>query len=182
MATYNAAAVSDTAIAFKKPITLQQGRALRDNPLAIAEHASGAPRIAIPITGNDGTTVTFSGLGSYGGLEATIFWNGFGTTDTQTLDVEFSDNGTTWYGTTTLLSFVAQTGNRVSEFWVDFDSTAWGQIRMNMATGGNSGAQEIARHDSGTITGLSLAVTHVRFVATGGSDMAVKLKPNGGIA
>jgi hypothetical protein len=45
MATYNAAAVSNTAIGFQKPITLQQGRALRDNPIAIAEGESGAPRV-----------------------------------------------------------------------------------------------------------------------------------------
>lgn len=45
MTTYSAAAVSDATIAFQKPITLQQGRALRDNPVAIAEGAVGAPRI-----------------------------------------------------------------------------------------------------------------------------------------
>jgi hypothetical protein len=45
MATYDAAAVSDAVIAFKKGITLQQGRALRDNPIAIAEGATGAPRV-----------------------------------------------------------------------------------------------------------------------------------------
>ena len=43
--TYNAAAVSDTVIAFRKPITLQQGRQLRDNPLAMFEGLSGAPRL-----------------------------------------------------------------------------------------------------------------------------------------
>lgn len=41
--TYDATAVSDTVIAHKKPITLQQGRQLRDNTIAIAEGASGAP-------------------------------------------------------------------------------------------------------------------------------------------
>jgi len=45
MTTYSAAAVSDTVIAHEKGITLQQGRALRDNPLAQAEGASGAPKI-----------------------------------------------------------------------------------------------------------------------------------------
>ena len=45
MPSYNAAAVSDAVIAFKKGITLQQGRALRDNPIAIAEGAAGAPRV-----------------------------------------------------------------------------------------------------------------------------------------
>lgn len=43
MPVFNGAAVADTVIAFKKGITLQQGRALRDNPLAIAEGSAGAP-------------------------------------------------------------------------------------------------------------------------------------------
>lgn len=42
---YSAAAVSNTAIAFQKPITLQQGRALRDNPLEMFLGGSGAPRL-----------------------------------------------------------------------------------------------------------------------------------------
>lgn len=33
----------DAVIGHKKPITLQQGRALRDNPIAMAEGAAGAP-------------------------------------------------------------------------------------------------------------------------------------------
>lgn len=45
MTTYNAAAVADAIIAYGKGITLQQGRALRDNPIAIAEGASGAPKV-----------------------------------------------------------------------------------------------------------------------------------------
>jgi len=45
MATWNFAAVADAVIAFKKGITLQQGRALRDNQIAIAEGAAGAPRV-----------------------------------------------------------------------------------------------------------------------------------------
>lgn len=45
MTTYNAAALADSVIAFLKGITLQQGRALRDNPIAITEGATGAPRI-----------------------------------------------------------------------------------------------------------------------------------------
>ena len=45
MTTYDASSVSDAVIAFRKPITLQQGRGLRDNPIAMAEGAAGAPRI-----------------------------------------------------------------------------------------------------------------------------------------
>ena len=45
MPTYNAAAVADAAIAHRKGISLQSGRALRDNPIAIIEGEPGAPRI-----------------------------------------------------------------------------------------------------------------------------------------
>lgn len=47
MTTYNYAAVADAAIAFEKGMTLQQGRALRDNPIAITEAAAGAPQIVV---------------------------------------------------------------------------------------------------------------------------------------
>lgn len=42
---YNAAAVSDAVIAHQKPITLQQGRGLRDNTLGIAAGLSDAPYV-----------------------------------------------------------------------------------------------------------------------------------------
>ena len=47
MAVYNYAAVADATVAFEKGITLQQGRALRDNPIALAGGAADAPRISI---------------------------------------------------------------------------------------------------------------------------------------
>lgn len=53
MATYNPSAVADAAIAHKKGITLQTGRALRDNPIAMAEGAAGAPGINGLATGRD---------------------------------------------------------------------------------------------------------------------------------
>jgi hypothetical protein len=40
-----------TAIAIKKPITFEHGRAYYNNPIAIAEGAPGAPRIAIDVDG-----------------------------------------------------------------------------------------------------------------------------------
>ena len=43
MTTYSSSAVSNTVIAYEKPITLQQGRALRDNPIAISEGSTNAP-------------------------------------------------------------------------------------------------------------------------------------------
>jgi hypothetical protein len=60
MTTYDASAVSNTVIAHKKGITLQQGRALRDNPIAITEGSETAPKIA-------------------GAAFGTSFWMGFRT-------------------------------------------------------------------------------------------------------
>lgn len=57
MPTYNGSAVSDAVIAFRKPITLQQGRALRDNPLAVAEGAANAPYVATEWHPYDGALV-----------------------------------------------------------------------------------------------------------------------------
>lgn len=53
MTTYNAGAVADAAIAHKKGITLQTGRALRDNPLAIIEGVPGSPPISGSSFGRD---------------------------------------------------------------------------------------------------------------------------------
>lgn len=57
MTTYNGTAVADTTIAFQKGITLQQGRALRDNPIAIAEGSVGAPYTAAGWHPYDGVTI-----------------------------------------------------------------------------------------------------------------------------
>jgi len=43
MTIFDLTVLDDTVIAHKKGITIQQGRQLRDNPLAIAEGSSGAP-------------------------------------------------------------------------------------------------------------------------------------------
>lgn len=87
MATYNAAAVSDTAIGFQKPITLQQGRALRDNPLAISEgDSTGAPYMQTSWHPYDGVTVgdgntgqiwSFAVDGAVAAIETPNFVNGF---------------------------------------------------------------------------------------------------------
>lgn len=57
MTTYNDAAVSDASIAFQKPITLQQGRALRNNPIAAFEGANGSPYTAAGWHPYDGVTI-----------------------------------------------------------------------------------------------------------------------------
>jgi len=59
MATFNAAAVSNTTIGYEKGITMQTGRALRDNPQSAFEGALNAYRLqlaALPRIGVGDTT------------------------------------------------------------------------------------------------------------------------------
>jgi len=103
MTTYNASTVSDTAIASGKPITLQQGRALRDNPIAITEGASGAPQIvgkALDLfLGNFTFTDTeagLSGLGSLDGMMVLVNSVNSGSS-ARNMQIRMSnDGGTTW--------------------------------------------------------------------------------------
>jgi len=68
MTAYNAPAVADAVIAYQKPITLQQGRALRDNPKAMGEADASVPSNLLPtvllgtLTTTSGTTQTLSSL------------------------------------------------------------------------------------------------------------------------
>ena len=74
MTTYNASTVSDTAIASGKPITLQQGRAQRDNLIAAREGATGAPYEASAwhpyngVTIGDGATGLFYDFAVHGAV------------------------------------------------------------------------------------------------------------------
>ena len=63
MTTFNASAVDNATIGHRKGISLQTGRALRDNPIAIAEGAAGAPRIQFAAL--DAWFSTAGAIGSY---------------------------------------------------------------------------------------------------------------------
>ena len=102
MPTYNAAAVSDAAIAFQKPVTLQQGRGLRDNPEAVYEGGTGAPRVQGRALGGvymgqlvlaSFTGGAFSGLDRYGAIRADFAVIGTGPN----IEIQYSnDNGATY--------------------------------------------------------------------------------------
>lgn len=173
MTTYNAAAVSDTAIAFEKPITLQQGRALRDNLLAALEGDSTAPKIARPITAQSGTTITFTGAGPFSGAIADVALL-TATAGTTVLSVSFSDDGTTFYGSTTIYNASAVTTSHLWKFWVNFATGAYTLARISPVISGGI--------TTGTVSGISLNVTHIRFTVTGSSaTTTVVLELNGGI-
>ena len=113
MTTYNAATVSDAAIAYENAITLQQGRALRDNPLAIAEGAVDAPKVQsaglnIAVITSAGT---LTGLGRVATLlcMASAQQTGEGTANVQYR--RSTDGGTTWTSYSTAVSVTVSSGS-----------------------------------------------------------------------
>ena len=58
--------IADALIALKKPITYVIGRQLRDNPIAIAEGAVGAPRVVVPTALSTAETDPSKVLGANG--------------------------------------------------------------------------------------------------------------------
>ena len=88
--------IPDSAIAHKKPITLQQGRALRDNPHAMLEGKGPTkvdPRaLSTNLLGTISGTAGMSDLGAFSVVRGTAFSPG-----EQNLQVSFSaNNGTSW--------------------------------------------------------------------------------------
>lgn len=106
MTTYDASSVSDAVIAFRKPITLQQGRGLRDNLLAVIEGDATAPRVqTIALSGirqtklsATGTNyITITDLDAYKWIELHLAFKPSGTSATRLMTFEASaDNGSTW--------------------------------------------------------------------------------------
>ncbi len=165
--------ITDTAVDPDAPLTSQLGYAWRDNPIAIAEGSTGAPKIAKPIYGARGATITFTGLDDFGGASARFYNDGAPGTGA-TVSVSFSDNGTTFYGSTLIYSSGGIADSIVvGDFWIDFSSGNW------VSTGVSN---IIGFHSTGTVSGISLDVVSIRFTTTGsGSQTSVSLAPNGGI-
>lgn len=165
--------ITDTQVDPDAPLTSQLAYGLRDNPIAIAEGAVGAPKIAKPIYGARGASVTFTGLDDFSGASARFYNNGAAVTGS-TVSVSFSDDGTTFYGSTVIYSSGGAVNSIVAgDFWIDFSSGDWVSTGVSDITG---------FHLTGTVSGISLDVVSIRFTTTGsGSQTSVSLAPNGGI-
>lgn len=162
--------ILNSALLVGKKITSSIGMALRDNIIAVAEDATGAPKIKRRIRGGASTTdVTITGIGEYGGAELDITLTTGGSAGTYSLMVEFSNDGTTWlpgvlFYTTTTVSL-----SHSLRLWVDFDSAAYSLISGPSLT-------------TGTATGASLAAVSMRVRASANSfSFAVKATLNGGL-
>lgn len=149
MTTYNAATVSDAAIAYENAITLQQGRALRDNPLAIGEGAVDAPKVQsaalnIAVITSAGT---LTGLGRVATMlcMASAQQTGEGTSNVRYR--RSADGGATWTGYSTAVSMVVSTGDIKS-----YTSVASVQITM----GPTYNAIEFARTGGGAFFAIGI--------------------------
>lgn len=114
-----------------KPIRAIDGRALRDNPIAIAEGAAGAPRIvalamaggrSLPTIGAaDLSYAAITGLAAareIGGFMQTMYSGG-----SSSFAISLSsNNGSSWGGDQTL---TGPTSGRSAPFILDLDTGAW---------------------------------------------------------
>jgi hypothetical protein len=154
----------------RKPGTSEWAKAADERPLAMFEHAPGAPRMVRKILGASGATVTFTDLDEFGGFIADYSYaDGTGGSPTSDVTISFSDDGTTFYDATVISDLAAGASGKI---WVDFATGAWGQV-VNQT------------YASGTFTGVSLDVVAVRFAnarSGGAGACGVSFMPNGGLA
>jgi len=129
---YSASAVSNTAIAFQKPITLQQGRALRDNPLEMFLGGAGAPRLQF-----EAIDTWYSTPGAVGSL-ALLAQTGTVSTDI-VAGTTYAGSGLTYAGfhfTSTTLADVGASapGSALSGTWKALGSVSYSAAFTQRAT------------------------------------------------
>jgi len=170
MTTYDGSSLTDTFIAHKKGITLQQGRALRDNPIAMAEGAPGAPRFALKTDSAAFTTgnADFNSLDSWSGCWFSVMAYNANGVSARNLSFDATDGS--YLGAKTLLAVPTTTFVTLTGFF-DF---ATGLVHGVYGGGTTAGVF------SQTIAGASLSITGVRFKGTTDLTCGVFVSPNGG--
>lgn len=150
-----------------KAWTDEKASAAFENVVALAEDAMGAPKIKRRAFSGTGTTVTFTGLGEYSGIEFSASATNASGFD-RDITLEYSTNGGSTWSVPDALAVVKASGGatRISGGF-DF---ATGAVAVE-------GLADAVVHLSSTISGASLAIDAVRFA---GTTMAVIIRPNGG--
>lgn len=148
---------SDTELAHKKPITLQQGRAIRDLAQAVAEGVSGAPRV------QPAAMVDFAGLfytdGGTDDLWALVLpaypisrlrisaFNSVGASTASTFRMRASQNGgSTWGAYVTIDTFAssAPTKSRAYEIELNLLTGVFSAFVTGESTARNQGTLAVA--------------------------------------
>lgn len=169
MATYRSIALSETDA--NSPVTQTLMEALADNPTAIAEGASGAPKLAVnqasAIAGASSNLV-FSGLDDFSGL---IIRGSYASSDVSTtVTFEISTDGASYTDTTTIID-AASIGKSSYEVFFDFDTGSLECVYLDNIT---------AERVTATLAGASLSITHVRLNTSTDIEITAMCYPNGG--
>ncbi len=167
MTTYTA--ILDTQVDPDAPITSGLGYQFRDNPIAIAEGAAGAPRIARKHISGRGAPVTFTSIGSYTGAELNIFVDDGGDASAS-LSIALSDDGGSSFYAATSLPTVTTNDPAHHVGFIDFVT---GQIRFISNDG--SVTQTVA-----TLAGASVNVDAFRLSGSPGDTVSAYGTLNGG--
>lgn len=167
MATWTT--ITDSQVDPDAPLTSGLAYAWRDNPVAIAEGASGAPKIARNIYGGSATgsgSVTFTGIDAFSGVDMLINFTGSSAGSvTFSLVLEFSNDGSTWLAGATIFS---QTGTTVSvaamRVWVNFSTATYFKVQNQTystaaATNASTDAVSMRIRSSGSGSSVSFAVS-----------------------
>ncbi len=155
-----------------QPATSAQGIALYENPLAIAEGASGAPKIAIKTAGGaSGGTLTFTGLGDFSGalIHGTVLTDG----SSRALGIALSKNGTTFATASWPIINITVAARDTFCIVVDFVTGAFKCVHTAQTS-----TSEL--YTTGKLAGAGADVTAIRLTVAGTSTVAAIVLPNGG--
>jgi len=146
--------------------------ALANNPAAIAEGATGAPKLAIKTF--DGTAaasnVDITGLGPFAGSRIDIHFNNSSGSTPRDVSISVSDDGVT-FGASSILRTIPVNGNGCINLAVDLATGNYGGAFNDGAAAGNV---------TGAVAGSSLSVTVIRINAATDLTIGVFAQPNGG--
>lgn len=176
--------ITDSQVDPKAPVTSELMTALRDNPIAMAQGATNAPRIAEKIQsalGQNEAWATIGNLSSGGGVyvdyhaicstSSEFGEAGFVQFEISTDGSTFTDTKTIGYAPPSALSVVVS-----GSLFFDFSSGDYQAVY----SGGS-----VAGRYSATIAGGPFSIQSMRFRATGyssGSDVAVICRLQGGLS
>lgn len=159
-----------------EPWTSAKALAAFENPVALAEDASGAPKIYRRLRHGSATggNIDFSGLADYGGIEfhAAIYEDT--GIDPATMDLQYStNNGSTYTTAVEILDVLETKRDGFAYGYFDFETGELSFVRNDSST--NPGATV-------TVSGAPLAVTDIRFVVSTGDRGHVIIKAIGGVS
>lgn len=171
MATWRT--IASTEVDADSPVTATLMSALSNNPTAIAEGASGAPKIAMKIAQGTGATIDFTSLSTFNGI-----WLEFYATDSggsgANITVALSDDGGSTFSAAATVAVIPSGGTWLQgSVFVEF-STGWSNSAYGGATAAST-ANPTVTTPAGTVDALRLSSS-----ATGTVYLAVLANPNGG--